>query len=301
MQVAPNRSVKYKGKSMDLRIMGNSPQSEEVWNRSVIRGSYYTETDMKKSARVALLGTSVVKELFDGMDPVGEQIRIGSVPFRVVGVLEPMGVDPHGLDRDNEINIPITTLMRRVMNVDYIMGAKLKLADKSQMDETAAQITQILRERHHISSGEPDDFHLITPALVREILARMTGVFSVLLPLIAGIALLAGGVVVAALMLIMVNERKSEIGLRKALGARAKDILRQFIMETAVITVMGGLTGFLLGTLGLFAVIAKMKLPVVVPWEAFILGMVFSGIVGLAAGILPARKAAALEPVDALR
>jgi putative ABC transport system permease protein len=267
----------------------------------VISGSYFTGLDMKKSARVALLGTSVVKELFDGMDPVGEQIRIGSVPFRVIGVLEPMGVDPHGLDRDNEINIPITTLMRRVMNVDYIRGAKLKLADKSRMDDTAAQITRILRERHHISSGEPDDFHLITPALVREILARMTGVFSVLLPLIAGIALLAGGVVVAALMLITVNERKSEIGLRKAVGARAKDILSQFIMETAVITVTGGLTGFLLGTAGLFAVIAKMKLPVVVPWEAFILGMVFSGIVGLAAGILPARKAAALEPVDALR
>ena len=301
MQIAPNRSVKYKTRSLDVRVMGNSPESEVVWNRSVLSGSYFTETDMKQSARVALLGTSLVKELFDGMDPVGEQIRIGSVPFRVIGVLEPMGVDPHGLDRDNEINIPITTLMRRVMNVDYIMGAKLKLADESKMDETAAQITTILRERHHISPGETDDFHLITPALVREILARMTGVFSVLLPLIAGIALLAGGVVVAALMLIMVNERKSEIGLRKALGARAKDISRQFIMETAVITVTGGLAGFVLGTLGLLAVVLKMKLPLVVPWEAFILGIAFSALVGLAAGILPARKAAALEPVETLR
>jgi putative ABC transport system permease protein len=293
--------VKYREKSLDLRIMGNSPNAEEVWDRSVLSGSFYTEMDMKQSARVALVGTTVLKELFGGIDPVGEQIRIGTVPFRVIGVLEPMGIDPHGLDRDNEINVPITTIMRRLMNVDYITAAKLRLADKSKMAETAAQIRQILRERHHITADEPDDFALITPVKVREIFARMSGVFSVFLPLIAGIALLAGGVVAAALMLITVNERTGEIGLRKALGARAKDIMVQFIMETTIITVSGGLLGFLLGTLALQVFAVKMKLPPVVPWEAFILGMVSSAIVGMAAGIIPARRAASLEPVEALR
>jgi putative ABC transport system permease protein len=250
---------------------------------------------------VALVGTAVVKNLFDGIDPVGEQIRIGSVPFRVIGVLEPMGIDPHGLDRDNEISVPITTIMRRLMNVDYIMTAKLQLADKSRMEETAEQIRQILRERHHINADEPDDFMIITPVKVRQILSQMTNVFSVLLPLITGIALLAGGVVIAALMLIMVNERTGEIGLRKAVGARAKDILQQFIMETTVITVTGGFFGFLLGAIGVQALVIRMKLPVVLPWEAFILGMVFSAIVGMAAGIIPARRAASLEPVEALQ
>jgi putative ABC transport system permease protein len=281
--------------------MGNMPGAEEVWDRGALSGSFFTEAHMRQSARVALVGTALVKELFDHIDPVGEQIRIGSVPFRVIGVLEPMGVDPHGMDRDNEICVPVTTIMRRLMNVDYIIGAKLQLADKSKMEETAAQVARILRERHHITADEPDDFMIITPVKVRKILSRMTGVFSLLLPLIAGIALLAGGAVVAALMLIMVNERRSEIGLRKALGARAKDILRQFLMETTVITVTGGLIGFLLGALGVQLLIVKMKLPPVLPWEAFILGVVFSTVVGLAAGVLPARRAASLEPVETLR
>jgi putative ABC transport system permease protein len=301
MQMIPSRSVKYKEKSLDLRIMGNSPNAEEIWDRGVTSGSFYTEMDMKQSARVALVGTAVVKELFDGIDPVGEQIRIGSVPFRVIGVLESMGIDAHGRDRENEISIPVTTMMRRLMNVDYIRRAKLQLADKSRMEETAAQIRQILRERHHINADEPDDFMIITPVKVQQILSLMTNVFSILLPLIAGIALLAGGVVIAALMLIMVNERTGEIGLRKAVGARAKDILRQFIIETTVITVTGGFFGFLLGTIGVQVLVIRMKLPAVLPWEAFILGMVFSAIVGMAAGLIPARRAASLDPVETLR
>ena len=301
MQMIVSRAVKYKEKSLDLRIMGNSPQAEELWDRGVLSGSFFTEAHMKQRARVALVGTVVVKELFHGIDPVGEHIRIGNVPFRVIGVLEPMGIDPHGLDRDNEITVPITTVMRRLMNVDYIMAAKLQLADKSKMEETAAQIVQVLRERHHITPEEPDDFTVITPEKVKRIIARMNNLFSLLLPLIAGISLLAGGVVVAALMLITVNERTGEIGLRKAVGARAKDILLQFIAETAVITITGGLTGFLLGTLGVQVLVAKMKLPTIVPWEAFILGLVFSAVVGMAAGIIPARRAASLDPVETLR
>ncbi len=301
MQMIVSRAVKYKEKSLDLRIMGNSPRAEELWDRGVLSGSFFNEAHMKQTARVALVGTVVVEKLFDGIDPVGEQIRIGSVPFRVIGVLEPMGIDPHGMDRDNEINVPITTIMRRLMNVDYIMTAKLQLADKSKMEETAAQIGRILRERHHITAEEPDDFTIITPEKVKQIVARMNNLFSVLLPLIAGISLLAGGVVIAALMLIAVNERTGEIGLRKAVGARAKDILLQFIAETTVITITGGLTGFLLGTLGVLVLVAKMKLPPIVPWEAFLLGLVFSAVVGMAAGIIPARRAASLDPVETLR
>jgi len=300
-QIIENRSVKYKDRSQDFRIMGNTPNAELVWNRGALSGSFFTENDIKRLARVALVGISVAKDLFGNIDPVGELIRIGDVPFQVIGVLEPMGVDPHGVDRDYEIYVPITTLMRRLMNVDYIVGAKLQLADKSKMDETAAQVTQFLRERHHISAGELDDFTLFTPVIVKQIVSKMNRMFTLFLPLVAGVSLLVGGVLVTVLMLISISERTSEIGLRRAVGARAKDILLQFVMETIVISISGGMIGFVLGVVGVQLLIFKMKLPQVVPWEAFILGMAFSTIVGMAAGILPARKAAGLEPVDALR
>lgn len=300
-QMAISRSVKYRQKSVDVPVFGNTPRVPRIWNRASISGSYFNEGHMKKSARVALLGVKVVKELFGEADPVGESIRIGSVPFRVIGVLEPMGIDPHGSDRDNEINIPVTTLMRRVMNVDFILGAKFEVADNTQIPKTAAQIRTIMRKRHHLSQGEPDDFTIITPERVKEILARMTGVFSLVLPLIAVISLLAGGIVIAALMLMNVARRTSEIGLRKALGARNKDILLQFLAETTSITVIGGLAGFALGLGGMFLLTKKMGLPMVVPWEAFLMGLVLSAGVGILAGILPARRAASLQPADALR
>jgi putative ABC transport system permease protein len=300
-QMAMNRPVKYKQKSIDVPVLGNTPNAESIWNRGTVSGSFYTDADMKQSARVALLGNKVVEALFDGMDPVGEQIRIGNVPFRVIGVLEPMGLDPHGTDRDYEIDVPVTTLMRRVLNVDYIIGAKFQVSDESLIPGTVAEMRRILRERHHLNEDEPDDFNIFTPERVKKFLSGMTSMFSMVLPLIAGISLLAGGIVIAALMLLNVNGRTSEIGLRKALGARSKDILFQFMAETTVITVTGGLTGFLLGTAGALVLVMKMGLPAVVPWEAFLLGMVFSAMVGMLAGILPARRAAALDPVETLR
>lgn len=256
---------------------------------------------MQQYACVALVGPTVVKNLFNGHDPVGTEIRIGVVPFQVIGVLESIGVDPHGMDRDNEIVIPITTIMRRILNVDFIASAKLEIAEGVDVEKTALQVRDFLRERHHLGPDEADDFTMVTPKKVRQILARMTDVFSLILPLIAAISLLAGGIVVAALMLISVNERTREIGLRKALGARTKDILVQFMAETTAITLAGGFIGFIVGSVGLQILIIKMKLPQVVPWEAFLLGMVCSIMVGLAAGVLPARRAAQLEAIESLK
>ncbi len=297
----PSRSVKYGAKSMDLRIMGNTANAETVWNRGVSSGSFFTEADVKKSTRVALVGINVVEQFFDGIDPVGEQIRIGSVPFKIIGVLEPLGIDPHGMDRDMEIGIPISTAMRRLTNADYITSTKFQITDESMIVKTAEEIRQILRERHHIQTGETDDFKVITPEDARRIIGQVGKLFSVFLPIVAGVAMLAGGIVIAALMLITVNERTREIGLRKALGARAKDILIQFVAETTLITVTGGITGFLLGGAIVFLLASKMHIPAVLPWEAFILGLVSSIVIGIVAGIMPARRAALLTPVDGLR
>ncbi|MCP5104860.1 MAG: FtsX-like permease family protein [bacterium] len=301
MQMIPQREVKYRDKSINTRIFGQSPASEQVWNRSVVSGEFIDEGENKRAARTALLGTKVASELFGDSDPVGEQIRIGNVPFKVKGILEEWGTDLHGLNRDNEILVPITTAMRRLMNVDYIRNVKIQLADPNKMEQTESRIRGILRERHHLTPEEPDDFMIITPVLVQKIVAGANNIFDLFLPLIAGISLLVGGVVAAGLMLISVNERTGEIGLRKAVGARSKDIQLQFLIETAAVTVSGGIIGILLGNLGVQVFAAIMKLPAVVAWEALLLGIFSSALVGLAAGVFPARRAAGLEPVDALR
>ncbi len=301
MQMISGREVKFKEKSANIRIFGHSPNAEQVWNRSVTSGEFFTEEDIRHSARVALLGTDVVEELFGADDPLDQQIRIGNAPFRVKGILTPMGMDPHGMNRDNEIWVPVTTAMRRLQNVDYIMSAKIRVKTTEGMENTADQIAEMLRERHHLVEGEPDDFHIITPVQVQKMVASATKVFNVFLPLIAGIALIVGAIVIANLMLITVNERTGEIGLRKAVGARSKDILLQFLMESTVVTLVGGIIGILFGILGVRVLTVMMNLPVVISWQALILGIVSSTVVGLAAGVFPARRAASFEPVATLR
>ena len=301
MQMDFGKEVRYKDKSTELVILGHSPNAETLWNRSVISGSFFTEADMKQSARVALIGQTAAAELFGDSDPMGEQIRIGTIPFRIIGVLEQMGIDPHGMDKDNEIYVPITTIMRRLMNVDYIMSAKIQLNDMGKIDETVEQITELLRERHHLTGSEPNDFYLLTPVQVQEMVSGMNSVFKVFLPLIAGLSLLVGGIVISVLMLMSVNERIAEIGLRKAVGARARDILGQFLVESAVVTVVGGLIGLLLGFVSMLAMTAIMDLPAVFSWPALGIGLAASVGIGLCAGIIPARRAADLDPVEALR
>lgn len=300
-QMVLGREVKFKNKSVNTTIFGRSADAHIVWSRGVSGGEHFSYADVESSARVVLLGQSVAEELFGDADPVGAQVRIGGVPFRVKGILELMGTDPHGMDRDNEVVIPITTMMRRVMNVDYIMAVKLLVQDKSKMDQTVNHITQILRERHGINENETDDFSLLTPKRVQEMVANTNKVFTLFLPLIAGISLLVGGVLVAGLMLISVNERTGEIGLRKAVGARSKDIRLQFLSESTTITVSGGVTGILLGLLAVMLFTKMMDLPFVVSWQALGMDMVFSTLVGLAAGVYPAIRAAALNPVETIR
>jgi putative ABC transport system permease protein len=301
MQMMPAREVKYRENSANIRVLGHSPEAEEVWNRGVSRGVFFDDSDMDTFARVALIGEDVVDELFAGSDPIGETIRIGNVPFRVIGVLDVVGADPHGMNRDSEIYVPITTAMRRLMNVDYIMAAKMLVEDPEQIEKIAERITGMLRERHYIGEGETDDFSIMTPVQVKEMVTSALDIFNILLPLIAGISLLVGGVVAANLMLISVSERTSEIGLRKAVGARSKDVLFQFLLETTAITVTGGIIGILLGILGVQAVARMMSVPVAISVKAIILGIVSSSLVGMVAGMVPARRASKFQPVETLR
>jgi putative ABC transport system permease protein len=301
MQQAGEREVTYGGRTSRIRIEGHSEAAEVVWNRSVTRGAYFTAADVSSAARVALVGEVVARDLFEGRDPIGEQIRIGTVPFQVIGVLARFGVDPHGLDKDNEIIIPISTLMRRVRNVDYIMGAKLLLTAGADPTVVTLEAGDILRRRHGIGPGQEDDFSLFTPVQVQQMIHSSNRVFTVFLPLIAGLAILVGGIVVANLMFMTVHDRRAEIGLRKAVGARAADIRLQFLAEAAAVTGLAGMLALVagVGVLGLLAHLggttSRMQ------WETALLGLGIGVTVGIIAGVAPARRAAALDPIQTLR
>jgi len=299
-QVTPERDVISGNKNISTAINGGTAEGELVMRRSVTSGEYFTKAEEKSSARVALIGTKIVKKLFKGSDPIGAQIRIGQVPFTVKGVLEERGIDPHGTDQDMNVIVPITTLMNRLMNVDYIAGAKVEVDDASKTEETAGKIASLLRERHSLNNNETNDFSLVTPVIVKETIKKMNRIFTLFLPLISGIALLVGGVVIVVIMLMSVSRRVNEIGLRKALGARSKDIMFQFLAETSVITLLGGIIGLTIGITGAWMFMSSKGLIFYVPWEAILIGVLFPVIIGILAGIIPARKAAKMDPIEAL-
>src|SRR3954468_7963768 len=253
------------------------------------------------SARVGVLGETVARQLFGDEDPLGAEILIGAVRFRVIGRLEPFGTDLHGMDRDAEIVVPISTLQRRVMNVDTLGGAKLLVRDPARVDATAREVERALRERHALASGQPDDFSLITATQVQRTMRKVERVLFVFLPLAAVVALLVGSAVAASLMLASVSARVGEIGLRRAGGARPADVQLQFLLETAATALGGGLLGLLAGSGAAELIARRMSLGEVLSWKPIVLGLGAAALTGFLAGVLPARRAARLEPVDALR
>lgn len=301
IQLLPNQEIVANGHNIKTMVKGNSTIGQLAWNRGTVKGSYFTEAEESGSSRVALIGTKIANVLFAASDPIGAPIRIGNVPFIVKGILEPKGVDPHGNDMDFDVVVPVTTLMKRLTNVDYISAIKVVLKDESKMDQAVATIDALLKERHQVTDNSKVDYSIVTPTFVKAKIEEMTRVFNVFLPLISLIALLASGIVIVVLMLISANERVSEIGLRMAVGARSKDIQRQFLTEVVFTSLTGGIFGIVLG-LALFLLAASfMHLPFFIPWQILALGTLLPMLVGILAGILPARKAARLNPVEALR
>jgi putative ABC transport system permease protein len=293
--------VRYRETTATVRVLGQSERGERVWARTVSRGQYFDAADVAAAVRVAVIGDTVARTLFGQEDPLDAEIRIGAVPFRVIGVLEPFGTDMHGMDRDNEIVVPISTLMRRLTNIDTIAAARLLVNDPNREEAVAREIGRILRVRHALVSDEPDDFRIVTTVELRTMIAWVRRVLFLFVPLVAAIVLLVAGIVAATLMLSSVNDRVAEIGLRRAIGARPEDIRLQFATETAVTILSGGIGGLLLGYVGGWFVAIRMELGETFSWEAVLVGLVASAITGLLAGVLPARRAAQLHPADALR
>jgi putative ABC transport system permease protein len=301
VQMSLDKTTTFNGQSAVVNVFGQMPSAESVWNLVILDGRFFTEAENQGLVRVAVIAPNVRKELFGNSNPVGRQIDIDGTPFQVIGTIGPRGLDPHGMNKDDEIIIPLNTIMKRIQNVDYLMFAKFIVADKNSINSTAEQIKHIVRERHNINTNENDDFMVMTPDAVKEMIDNANKMFNLYLPMISVVALIVGSIVIINLMLLSVNERVKEIGLRKALGAKSKDILAQFLIESASITISGGILGIAAGLLLLSQITAMMHVPFIISWTAIAGCLIASSIIGIAAGLLPAKKAAGMQPVDSLK
>lgn len=294
--------VQWRDRSFTSPVFGITPEWQDVWDWPVDRGSFITAEDNATMARVAAIGPTVIRELFgEDEDPLGQVIQVAGIPFQITGVLGEKGTSAGGGDMDNRVFIPLDTYLRRVGNQDYLAGIRVQVEDIREMESVAADITALLEERHGIAPGTPQDFRITTPTEVTAMVEEMQGTFDLFLILVAGIALVVGGVVVANIMLLSVGERRGEIGLRMAVGARARHIRRQFLLESAAVAFFGGIGGIILGMAGNVVMEGITDTPALLTWHVLAAGILFSTVVGILAGLHPARKAAALTPVDALR
>ncbi len=297
------RTVKYEDNNTNTVIYGGTTNYGDAWEWSLESGDYFTEEDMASMARVAVLGKTVVKELYGDTDPIGTNVKIENVNFKVIGVLTPRGTSPMGMDMDSRIVIPYTTASHRVFNTTYVSLIRMAAADNDQVGRIEQDVVHLLRERHHFQPGFPEDFRVRGASTVSKMAKGMIGTLNLFLGLVSLISLVVGGIVVTNIMLISVGERVKEIGLRRAVGARRKDVRNQFLIESSLITVMGGFIGVLVGLIVavLLPILSKGKMPAMPSWEPFVLGFIFSVLVGILAGIHPAKKAAAMDPVIALK
>ncbi len=298
---AGQTEVRWRDRTFTSPTFGVTPEWADVWDWYVERGTFISHEDNQLLARTAAIGPTVVRELFGAEDPMGQTILVGGVPFEVTAIMEAKGTSAGGGDMDNRVFVPLSTYMRRVANVDYLSGIRVQVQNVRYMEPAAADIAALLRERHNLAPGMPDDFRIRTPTEVTAMVEEMQGTFNLFLIVVATIALLVGGVVVANIMLISVSERRGEIGLRKAVGARSRHIRAQFLAESVAVTFLGGIGGILLGLIGNVILERFTATPALLTWHVLAAGIVFASVVGLAAGLHPARKAAAMPPVDALR
>lgn len=283
------------------RVEGTTPSSFEISSLEIDDGRILTDRDLVSRGRVAVIGKTVADSLFPEGNPVGKIMRINKAPFQVVGLLKSKGQSGMGQDQDDVVYIPLTTAQNRMMGITNVQRITVQAENENVINDVQAQVEQVLRTRHKIKEGGNDDFTVGNMAQIMETMMQTANSITMLLGCIAAISLLVGGIGIMNIMLVSVTERTREIGIRKALGATYNNILQQFLIEAMVIGVIGGTLGVVLGVGASFAISHFAGWNTVISVWSIIIAVVFSVGIGLFFGIYPARKAALLDPIDALR
>jgi putative ABC transport system permease protein len=301
-EVRGNGQVVFGALNWPTSLFGENESYLQIRERSVVSGRMFTGQEIASAAKVCLLGKTVVTNIFGASaDPVGQTIRFKKIPFLVIGVLDSKGLNTFGQDQDDLILAPYTTVQKRVLAIPYIQSIYTSAIDSKSTDLAQSQIEETLRRTHKLKASADDDFRIRNQAELLTTFSSVSNILTILLGAIAGISLLVGGIGIMNIMYVSVTERTREIGLRMAIGGKGFDILLQFLTESILLSVTGGIIGILLGIAASKIIGSAMSWPVVVLPSSEILSFVVCTVIGIFFGWYPARKAASLDPIDALR
>jgi len=299
--VSGRAQVVYQNKNWNTSVNGVGEHYVEIGNWKVEEGTFFDENMVRSGQKVAVLGSEVNQNLFEGADPIGQIIRIKKIPFRVIGVLESKGEAGGWFNRDDIILVPYTTAQRRLLGITHISSIDVSAVSGSRTEDAMSQIEDLLRIRHKIAPGAEDDFNVRNMSDIAESAAESRDALKILLGGIASVSLLVGGIGIMNIMLVSVTERIREIGIRMSVGAREKDILFQFLTEAIVLSLFGGLLGIGMGVVGSTLISKLAEWQTLVSLWSIIVAFLFSAMVGVFFGFYPARKASKLDPIEALR
>lgn len=304
--VAPSANkifpVRYGNTNLSsVLIMGVTPRYTDVRNFRVQAGSFFNEDDNDNLSKVAVIGTKVAERLFGNENPLGKNILIYRVPCQIIGVLEEKGVDISGFDQDNQIFVPLNTYLRTFVNKTFINNISVKIIDDKSTSSAKAEITNILRNRHKITGAKKDDFTVIDLKDVVALSTQAMDMIRILGRVAALISFLIGGLGILSIMVLIVNERRVEIGIRRTIGARKRDIMLQFLMESSVISLCGGTAGLVLSVIASAIIFSIAQLPMVISLTGLFITFLATILIGVLAGIYPAKKAVQIQPVSIIR
>lgn len=301
-EVNSSGQVIFGANNAPTSIYGVNPSYMSIRKYVVAQGSMFTDTDVKTSAKVCLIGQTVVENLFtNGEDPIGQTIRFNKIPFTVIGILESKGDNTMGQDQDDLVLAPYTTVMKRILAITYIQSISASAVSEDATEDAIASIEDILRQQHKIPVGGEDDFNVRSQKELISMMSSTTDMMTILLSCIAGISLLVGGIGIMNIMYVSVTERTREIGLRMSIGAKGSDILMQFLIESILLSVTGGIIGVILGISSAYIVNLVLAWPISIQLYTIVLSFVVCSATGIFFGWYPAKKASDLDPIEALR